>query len=102
MLAYEPDPLASRTLTGITRQPQHRPAIPIELPASAAMIPLTIVPWPLSSAGFEVAAITFQPATIFPARSGCDALTPVSTTATTGALLEPVVTSQAAPTWTCA
>ena len=49
MLAAEPEPLASSTLTGMIEHAAQVPATPMPLPARAAMTPATIVPWPSES-----------------------------------------------------
>ena len=79
----KPSPVLSSTFTGRIRAVQATPAMPTPLLVSAAAIPATIVPWPLSSAALVSLLTKSWPASTRPVRSGCAALTPVSTTATT-------------------
>src|SRR5947209_7804051 len=54
--------------------------MPVALFTAAAAIPARAVPWPLGSLLGSV-PISLMPAAMRPARSGCDASTPVSRTA---------------------
>src|SRR4051794_14858896 len=75
------------------------PSMPFPLFASAATMPVTWVPWPFSSCGVSSFGCwtKSRPATSRPARSSCEASTPVSITATTTP--EPVLVAWAASAW---
>ena len=77
-----PVPSASSTFTGRIEASGATPDSASPLPSTSAIVPATCVPWPLSSAEASLPAMTFQPGSRRPARSGAGA-TPVSTTATT-------------------
>jgi hypothetical protein len=51
-------------------QPQQNDATPVALLVAAAMIPVTSVPWPLSSVGSASLLTKSHPGTNFPIRSG--------------------------------
>ncbi len=79
-----PVPSAPRTVTGMTRTPAYpTPAIPMPLSVTAAMIPASAVPWPFGSLVPAEPSRTDVPVTSAPPRSGCEASTPVSSSATT-------------------
>ncbi len=82
MSASLPDPVESRTLTGITLALGATPTTPRALFVRAATTPLTSVPCPLSSCGGDDGLNTLRPVTSWPARSGWFRSVPVSTTAT--------------------
>ena len=90
-----PEPVESSTLTGRIDASGATPDSARPLPSTSATVPATCVPCPLSSTASSLRAITFQPGSRRPARSGV-AATPVSTTATT--MPAPRVTAQAAAT----
>ncbi len=76
--------------------------MPTALFVSATIVPLTCVPWPMSSVTSSVFQNTFRgDTTVTPSRSGCVRSTPESMTATTtdGS---PVVVFQASGTPICA
>src|SRR3954468_5072365 len=78
----------------MTDAPGATPSMPFPLPASAAMMPVTCVPWPFWSCGVSSFSTKSWPGTSRPARSSCEASTPVSSTATTAP--EPVLVECAA------
>src|SRR4051812_45186291 len=89
-----PSPFLSSTRMGITWAPGATPSMPLPLPASAATMPVTCVPWPFSSWGVSSFCTKSWPGSRRPARSSCEASTPVSITATTAP--EPVLVACAA------
>src|SRR5947199_6498237 len=83
MSVLVPFPSASSARSGRVLAPGATPSTPTPLPASAAMIPVTCVPCPFSSWGVPSFCTKSQPGRSRPARSGWEASTPESTTATT-------------------
>src|SRR3954451_10342675 len=82
MSVLVPSPFASSARSGRILAPGATPSMPMPLPASAAVIPVTCVPCPLSSWGVESPSTKSWPPRSRPARSGWAASTPVSITAT--------------------
>ena len=77
-----PVPSAPRTLTGMIETPSYpTPAMPMPLSVAAATMPAIAVPWPFGSVS-RMPPTSDVPPTSLPARSGCEASTPVSRTAT--------------------
>src|SRR5680860_165392 len=109
MSSKEPLP-SSSALIGMTFVSGATPATPMPLFVTAAMVPLTWVPWASDSCAtpsgpfqpplpHEVSpqSMNVAPGTRFALRSGCVRSTPESTTATT--VPEPVVLVQACSPW---
>src|SRR5450759_2410370 len=87
------------TRTGRTLTFQATPATPTPLLPTASMIPVTSVPCDATGLVLAVPSAELNPGrSMLAARSGCDASTPVSQTATTTELA-PCVISQAAAEW---
>ena len=87
MSEVQPEPSSSSTFTGRMRASGARPATPVALLATAATIPDTWVPWPLSSllpspVDVSLWVVNSAPGSTRPARSGWLTSAPVSTTPT--------------------